>query len=80
MITGGHMQSITDDVQNVCQMYSASIGSIIKRCIRHNRNQRYKTITEVKNELVYISQKNNINNNINSSDNCICSNIIWYAY
>ncbi len=74
MITGGHMQSITDDIQNVCQMYSASIGSIIKRCIRHNRNQRYKTITEVKNELVYISQKNNIDNNMNNSDNFICSN------
>ncbi len=79
MITGGHMQSMTDDIQNVCQMYSASIGSIIKRCIRHNGNQRYKTITEVKNELVCISQKKyidnkHINKNINNNNNLICSN------
>lgn len=74
MITGGHMQSITDDIQNVCQMYSASIGSIIKRCIRHNGNQRYKTITEVKNELVCISQRKYIDNNISNIDDLICSN------
>lgn len=72
MITGGHMQSITDDIQNVCQMYSTSIGSIIKRCIRHNGNQRYKTITEVKNELINISQKNHIDKNKN--DDLIGSN------
>lgn len=67
MMTGGHIQSITDDMQSVYQMYSASIGSVIKQCIRHNGNQRYQTITEVKNELVYISQKKYMDNNGNWS-------------
>jgi len=67
MITGGHIQSITDDAQKVCQMYSASIGPVIKQCIRHNRNQRYKTITEVKNELLKISQKKQMQCHVNSA-------------
>lgn len=74
MVTDGHIQSITDDIQSVCQMYSTSIGSIIKRCIRHNGNQRYKTITEVKNELINISQKKYIDNNINKNHKSICIN------
>ena len=54
MANGGHMQSILTDKVHLCSLYSDNIGPIIERCIRHQKYQRFQSITMLKNELLQL--------------------------
>lgn len=54
MTSGGHMQSVAAEAYKLCKLHSSSVGSVVKKCIRHNPSQRYKSITSLKNALFKI--------------------------
>jgi hypothetical protein len=49
-------QSVNDDIRDVCYHYSNSIGPVIRKCLRHNQNQRYKSINQLKSDLENIKK------------------------
>lgn len=63
MVNGGRLQSIMDDIQHVCDLHSKSIGPVIKKCLRHNQSQRYRSIAELKKDLERRERKFNVHNN-----------------
>lgn len=48
------MQSVAAEAYKLCKLHSSSVGSVVKKCIRHNPSQRYKSITSLKNALFKI--------------------------
>ncbi|MBQ4284226.1 MAG: serine/threonine protein kinase [Lachnospira sp.] len=56
MLNGGHMQSLAESTETLCQLHSDTIGPIIRRCIRHNRIQRFKSIKELKQALSVVAK------------------------
>ena len=59
MASSGHVQSFTSEAESVCRLYSNSIGPVIRKCIRHNSIQRYKSIAALRKELCSISDTMN---------------------
>lgn len=57
MVSSGHIQSVAADADKLCKLHSKSVGSVIKKCIRHNPSQRYKSITSLKNALYKVLKK-----------------------
>jgi len=66
MACGGHMQSMAENADNVCTLYSGTIGPVIRKCIRHNQSQRFNSIEELKKELIKVL--NQENNNVNTNN------------
>lgn len=62
MINGGHMQSLVADTRSLCEQYSKSVGPVIQKCIRHNPNQRFESVEELRKELIRVA-----NDEINST-------------
>lgn len=52
MANDGHMQSVADGIAQSCRLYSNTIAPVIEKCIRHNPNQRYQSISALKEELL----------------------------
>lgn len=78
MIDNCHIQSGTSKNFFGIRRYSKSVMSVIERCTRHNLNQRYKSVTELKLDLLGLTRNytyTNRNNQIitiksaNSTDN-----------
>lgn len=67
MACEGHMQSMAENVDNVCALYSDTIGPVIKKCIRHNQSQRFNSIEELKKELIKVLNQEN-NKNVNTKN------------
>ncbi len=68
MACGGHMQSMAENADDVCTLYSGTIGPVIRKCIRHNQSQRFNSIEELKKELIKVlNQENNKNVNTNNA-------------
>lgn len=46
------------EAEELCRLYSDTVGPVIQKCIRHNRCQRYESIQELRNDLeTVLSQK-----------------------
>lgn len=67
MLSGGHVQSMAEATEYPWELHSDRIGAIIRRCLRHSPNQRFKSIKELKEALGDVargrfrkSKKNNI--------------------
>ncbi len=56
MLSGGDIQSTAEHAEELCELHSGTIGPIIKRCIRHNRSQRIKSIDKLKDELSVVAE------------------------
>lgn len=56
MANGGPVQSMTDCMKKICSLHSKSIGPIIEKCMRHNPNQRYQSISALREELVSLTK------------------------
>lgn len=65
MACEGHVQSMAENADKVCTLYSDTIGPVIRRCIRHNQSQRFDSIEELKKELIKVLTQEN-NKNINT--------------
>lgn len=62
MASDGHLQSFMDDTCSVYHLSSKPIGTVIEKCLRHNQNQRYQSIDQLKSELEAIRDKKLFNN------------------
>lgn len=55
MLGGGHIQSFAESADKLCELHSDTIGPIIRRCIRHSRIRRFKSIKELKEALLAVA-------------------------
>lgn len=70
MVDDNHEQSIQDDIHRVCRLNSKSVGPVIERCLRHNQNQRYQSIDQLRKDLLRIQKPmlKHINNTAHNAD------------